>query len=92
MAAFRARNFGLGLARGCAIGADVGFDLWASCSEMLIVDFSSAGRLESISNWFSCCGGGLVSLTCGIPPAIDVSGIPTFRGGGGGSWVSNEYG
>ena len=24
-----------------------------------------------------------MSLTCGIPPAMDVSGMPTFRGGGG---------
>lgn len=29
-------------------------------------------------------------MTCGIPPAIDVSGIPTFRGGGGSE--PNEYG
>ena len=29
-------------------------------------------------------------MTCGIPPAIDVSGMPTFRGGGG--LVPNEYG
>lgn len=31
-----------------------------------------------------------MSLTCGIPPAIDVSGRPTFRGGGGSE--PNEYG
>jgi len=35
--------------------------------------------------------GGLVSFTCGTPPAIDVSGMPTFRGGGRGS-EPNEYG
>jgi hypothetical protein len=29
-------------------------------------------------------------LTCGIPPAMDVSGMPTFRGGGGSE--PNEYG
>lgn len=31
-----------------------------------------------------------MSLNCGMPPAMDVSGIPAFRGGGG--WVSRGYG
>lgn len=29
-------------------------------------------------------------MTCGIAPAMDVSGMPAFRGGG--SWLSREYG
>jgi hypothetical protein len=88
MAAFRARSFGLGFARVCADGA-VGFDFCASCSVTLMLDVCSAG----VSDSTSCCPvcfGGRVSLTCGIAPAIDVSGIPVFRGGGG--WVSKEYG
>ena len=39
-------------------------------------------------DWLSCWPvnlGGLVSFNSGIPPAMDVSGTPVFRGGGGGS-------
>jgi len=67
----------------------VGLDLWASFSMRLMEDFSSAGLSKEIS-CCPVCFGGLVSLTCGMPPAMEVSGMPVFLGGGG--CVSREYG
>ena len=58
-----------------------GFDSWASCSVTLMLDIASPG----LSVVGSCCPvrcGGLVSLTCGMPPAIELSGIPACLGGG----------
>jgi len=56
-------------------------------SDMLAV--SLAGLPKSNLYCPVCCGG-RVSLTCGMVPAIEVSGIPTFRGRGIGD--SREYG
>jgi len=59
----------------------VGLVFWASDSGMLTLDFVSDWEAKAAS----CCPvnlGGRVSLTSGIPPAMDVSGIPVFRGGG----------
>lgn len=39
----------------------------------------------------STCFGGIVSFNCGIALAIEVSGVPALRGGGGGSFTK-EYG
>lgn len=91
IAAFRARSLGRGFARGFsdvaaavadAIVVVVGRDICASFSVMLILVFSSDAGSNVISYCFVCFGG-RVSLTCGMDPAIDVSGIPAFRGRGG---------
>src|SRR6187402_1317439 len=87
MAAFRARSLGRGLTRVCW---EVDFGICASLSVTLMLIFSPAGFCAATSYCPGCCGG-LVSLTCGMLLAIEVSGMPAFRGGGGG-WESREYG
>lgn len=54
-----------------------------------MVVLSSAG-LSKVISYCPICFGGLVSLTCGMPPAMEVSGMPAFLGRGG--CVSREYG
>ncbi len=89
MAAFRGRNL---LRFGFAAVGDVAVDVvpvatgllfWASFSVMLMDVLCCDGS----STEASACPvmrGGLVSFTSGIPPAIDVSGMPEFLGGAGG--------
>jgi hypothetical protein len=87
IAALRGRSFGRGLALGCCEGSVAkfedrgvvtGFDFWASCSVTLTCGDTPNDRSYSLR-----ASGGLVSFTCGIVPAIEVSGTPAFRGGGG---------
>ncbi len=52
--------------------------------------FSSAD-LPALTSYCPVCFGGLRLFKCGIPPAIEESGAPAFRGGGGGA-ESREYG
>lgn len=56
---------------------ETGFDCCASFSGKLMLDFVS-----DCPN--TCCFGGRISFTCGMLPAMDVSGMLAFRGGGGG--------
>lgn len=68
-----------------------GLDFWASFSVRLIVLLSCDGTSRETS-YCPVKRGGLVSFTSGIPPAIDVSGMPEFLGGaGGGSRVCGRY-
>jgi len=89
IAAFRGRSFGRGLGDVCVVVAFVDLDFCASCSGMLIFSDGSSNRIS-----FCAASGGRVSFTCGMcglfVPAIEVSGIPVLRGGGGGDW--REYG
>jgi hypothetical protein len=57
-------------------------DFCASCSVRPILALSSSALLTVGLAWAGC-GGGRVSLTRGIPLAMDVSEVPVFRGGGG---------
>jgi hypothetical protein len=57
---------------------ETGFDLCASDSGRLMLAASSA-----ICVFWSDIRGGLVSLSSGLGPAMDVSAMPLFRGGGG---------
>jgi len=59
----------------------VGRDCCASRSGILMLGFFSCGSVVRTWCW-PVRSGGLVSLTCGMKPAMDVSGIPLFRGGG----------
>jgi hypothetical protein len=89
MAALRGRSFGRGFAFDgveVEVAAIMGFDCCASFSVKLMSGFALVDSLLPVE----CCVGGLVSLTWGIVPAIEVSGISEFRGGGGGE--SNEEG
>lgn len=71
MAAFRGRS----LLRGFVCAGSGGIvGCCASCSVTLIVARSA-------------CFGGLVSWNWGIALAIEVSGVPALRGGGGGSFT-----
>ena len=86
MAAFRARSFGrLGFALvdcGTMPPSATGLDFWASASETLIFCFSiSADWVGAFCSLVS--REGLVLLISGIGPAIEVSGTPSLRGGGG---------
>jgi len=83
MAAFRGRSFGRGLAVGCVEVWAMVEDFCASCSGRLTFDFSSCTVLLEESSLWSGTFGGRVSFTCGMPLAMDVSGTPEFRGGGG---------
>jgi hypothetical protein len=67
----------------------VGLDFCASSSVRLMLGFCSATR-SNLTSYCPVCFGGLVSLTWGMPPAMEVSGMPVFRGGGG--WGSKELG
>lgn len=98
IAAFRARSllrFGFedaceGPDEGEGSAGAIGLDFWASFSDMLTLEVSSV----EVEDAGSCCPvsrGGLVSLISGVPPAIEVSGTPLFRGGGGGK-ESSECG
>lgn len=71
------------------VGSASGFDFWASSSVKLSGDAFCAPAAETKSSVDDTFGG-LVSFTCGMLPAIEVSVTPTFRGGG--DAVSNEYG
>lgn len=84
MAAFRGRSFFRGFfpeVGVVAVAAVSGFcsgtgrDFWASRSGILILAASCV----------TCACGLRVSWTCGFGPAIDVSGMPVFRGGIGNS-------
>ena len=89
MAALRARSFGrLDFAAEVLLDcapkppSATGFDFWASVSETLTLCFSispdcSGASCSPISR------GGLASPTPAIVPAIEVSGMPVLRGGGG---------
>ena len=90
IAAFRALSL-VGLAF-CGVGEDkgdseivslaTGLLFWASLSGMLVLSGSfRVTTVEPVSLLLRL--GGLMSLNLGSPPAIDVSGIPEFRGGGG---------
>jgi hypothetical protein len=71
------------------VGAETGVDFCASFSGRLVIDCSAGEACDTTS----ACGGtsgGLMSLTRGMVPAIDVSGMVEFRGGGG--TESSEYG
>ena len=68
-----------------------GLLFWASFSVILILVVSCDGILGDASYCPVSCGG-LVSFTSGTPPAIEVSGMPEFRGGaGGGSRACGRY-
>ena len=96
MAALRARSFGrLGLSADGLMGCvrvplvATGFVFCASSSETLTLCFSicpdfGGAFCSPVSR------GGLVSLISGIVPAMEVSGIPALRGGGG--TESSEWG
>lgn len=60
-----------------------GLDFWASFSVRLTDAVSCDGMSREIS-YCPVRRGGLVSFTSGIPPAIEVSGMPVFLGGAGG--------
>ena len=89
MAALRARNFGrLGFAAGvlvdCGTNAPsaTGLDFWASASDTLIFGFSISP--DGVGAFCSLVGReGFVLLISGVVPAIEVSGTPSLRGGGG---------
>ncbi len=89
MAALRARSLDF---RGG--GSVTGLLFWASDSGRLIFWLSSC-RLGCGRIGCSSISGGLVSWTSGFVPAIEVSGIPVFRGGAGGGcrgYASKECG
>ena len=83
MAAFRARNLEgrLGFA---VVETELitGFDCCASASLKLTVCFCCCPELVVFSYW-SERRGGRVLFTSGGVPAIEVSGMLAFRGGGG---------
>ena len=87
IAAFLGRSFDVRfVGLGGEVGADseTGLDFWASDSGRLVLALCDGLNIGTVP---SCCstenGGGLVSLISGFGPAIDVSGILVFRGGGG---------
>jgi len=55
---------------------------------MLMLGVWLAGFIDGSIWYWLVFMGGLVSLTCGMPPAIEVSGTPVLRGGGGGARCS----
>jgi len=55
---------------------------------MLMLEVWSAGFIDGSIWYWPVFMGDLVSLTCGMPPAIEVSGMPVLRGGGGGARCS----
>jgi len=58
-------------------GPDGGLVFCASASVMLISEFC-----DVVACCEDLCSGDCKSSICGCPPAIDVSGMPAFRGGG----------
>ena len=90
MAALRARSFGrLGFAAEVLVvdcapkpASVTGLDTWASASEILTLGFSIAPDCSG-AVWSPVSREGPVSLISGIGPAIEVSGTPSLRGGGG---------
>lgn len=94
IAAFRGRSLdGLGL-DGAVPDVVTGMDFWASPSD--IITLGGSGSSSSVADGkdeeCACCcvapmcGGGLVSLTAGTAAlAMELSGIPALRGGGGGT-------
>ena len=89
MAALRARSFGrLGFADGVLVDcvakapSATGLDTWASASETLIFCFSISP--DGVGAFCSLVSReGFALLISGIVPAIEVSGTPSLRGGGG---------
>ena len=84
MAALRGRSFvaRLGFSVDVVEGGSVTtFGFWASASVMLIDCFS--GCLGVAESYCPANLGGLLLLTSGEEPAIDVSGMFVLRGGGG---------
>src|SRR3954447_18641407 len=95
MAAFRAlsllrRGFASVAVDGAGFGAATGFDFCASLSGTLTLALSCKSVAWPVPYWPDARGD-LVSFTSGFGPAIEVSGMPVFRGGGG-RLLGNECG
>jgi len=65
-------------------GPEGGLVFCASASVMLISEFC-----EAVPCWDKLCSGVRRSSICGCPPAMDVSAMPAFRGGGV-AWVGRS--